>query len=209
MMLLLIVLFYSITTFSASSPLTAGEVTFDNNNTPLLADNVQGAVNEIFQHATDYNEIKTTIGTSTLTTTDQTLKGAINEINTQLIDKIYPVGSVYISFNSTMPTYLTAGKTWVAITGDYVLKTTTTETGGTLNAAGNTGSHVLTINEIPSHRHSYTRYDYTVGVPSGSYTAADVGSKTAYTDYVGGGQGHTHTAGMPQNVAIYMWKRTA
>ena len=29
------------------------------------------------------------------------------------------------------------------------------------------------------------------------------------TQAAGGGQGHTHTAGMPANISVYMWKRTA
>jgi len=116
-----------------------------------------------------------------------------------------------------MPSYLTTNRTWEAITGDYVLKTTTTETGGTYNSAGETGSHTLTVNEIPSHTHGYpTGYDgFLAHVTDGTLGKNSLtGSGSDYVRYrtpnnTGGGQGHTHTAGMPANVAIYMWKRTA
>lgn len=142
--------------------------------------------------------------------------GAIATIQS-VIDVIYPIGSVYMSLNNTMPSYLTTGRTWEAITGDYVLKTTTTETGGTYNNAGNTGSHVLTVTEIPSHSHNFKYIDtmaqgngadtnYRI-VRTGSYSGTTLHDRAVTS--TGGGGGHTHTAGMPQNVAIYMWKRTA
>lgn len=133
-----------------------------------------------------------------------------------VIDAIYPVGSVYISLNNSMPSFMTTGRTWAAITGDYVLKTTTTETGGTYNNAGDTGSHVLTTDEIPSHSHNF-QYAGTSAQGGGSDSNYKVVRTGAYSSSLsnkavsdtGGGQGHTHTAGMPQNVAVYMWKRTA
>ena len=138
------------------------------------------------------------------------LANRITAMQSTIIGGLYPVGSIYMSLNSTMPSILTTGMTWEAITGNYVLKTTTTETGGTYNNAGNTGSHVLTVNEIPSHNHTYTK-TAADGYKYGSGNLANVVNTTssANTGNQGGGQGHTHTAGMPQNVAIYMWKRTA
>lgn len=128
-----------------------------------------------------------------------------------IIDLIYPVGSVYISFNSSMPNSLKTGRTWDAVTGNYVLKTVTSGTGGTLTAAGNTGSTTLTTDQIPSHTHQYGDY---WNVAAGSdkkavayNTATDnTGGRTVAR---GGGNSHNHTAGMPANVAVYMWKRTA
>lgn len=145
-------------------------------------------------------------------------KGSIkNPISVSLIvDALYPVGSVYISMNSAMPKMLTTGRTWEAITGDYVLRTITSGTGGTLSNAGNTGSTALTVAQIPSHRHSTEGASNVVttagtagGWVGGSQTAFPVVAQDTYTSYTGSGNGHTHTAGMPKNVAIYMWKRTA
>ena len=135
-----------------------------------------------------------------------------------VIEALYPVGSVYISMNSTMPSAIADVGTWQAITGDYVLKTITTGAGGTYSNAGNTGSTTLTVNQIPSHTHSIT--NGTMSWPKDG-TAAEHGPNNWgtvvwpkvvgvwATDARGGGQGHDHTAGMPKNVSIYMWKRTA
>ena len=98
-----------------------------------------------------------------------------------------------------------------------MLKTVTSGTGGTTTAAGNTGSHTLTVNEIPSHTHGYpSKHDgFLCHVSDGSAGHQSLtGSGSDYVNYktpnnTGGGGGHTHTAGMPANVAVYMWKRTA
>lgn len=133
-----------------------------------------------------------------------------------VIDALYPVGSTYISMNSSMPTAITTGRTWTPITGDYVLRTITSGTGGTLSNAGNTGSTALTVAQIPSHRHQTEGANNVVttagtagGWVGGSQTSFPVVAQDTYTSYTGSGQGHTHTAGMPKNVAVYMWRRTA
>ena len=134
----------------------------------------------------------------------------------EVINAIYPIGSVYISMNSTMPSAIAGVGTWQAITGDYVLRTITTGTGGTYVNAGNTGSTTLTIAQIPSHRHTYTDAPHLFTERNNSQGAIictnqqeSTNSMSYWTDYMGGGEGHNHTAGMPKNVSIYMWKRTA
>lgn len=69
-----------------------------------------------------------------------------------LFDKIYPVGSVYMSVNSTSPATLFGG-TWERIQDRFLLAA------GTSYAAGATGgeaSHTLSTSEIPSHTHTFT-----------------------------------------------------
>jgi len=166
----------------------------------------------------DSTKIKTYIDTAIQS--EQTARGLVEQrVGTleqnaltvdAVIDALYPVGSTYISMNSTMPTALTTGRTWTAITGDYVLRTITSGTGGTLTNAGNTGSTALTVDQIPSHTHEL---NYGTGSAAngtgGAYSLYIQGGSSETTKARGGGQGHTHTAGMPKNVAIYMWKRTA
>jgi len=127
-----------------------------------------------------------------------------------VIDALYPVGSTYISMNSTMPAVMTTGRTWEAITGDYVLRTITTGTAGAYASAGDTGSTTLTVSQIPSHTHAL---NYGTGSAAngtgGAYNLYLQGGASETTEARGGGQGHTHTAGMPKNVSVYMWKRTA
>ena len=55
----------------------ANEVYYDNSTSNLTHDNVQGALDELYMHATDYSEIKTRL--------------------TTVENKLYPVGSIYIS----------------------------------------------------------------------------------------------------------------
>lgn len=130
---------------------------------------------------------------------------------TQMINALYPVGSVYISFNSSMPSILTSGRTWARVTGNYVLKTVTEGIGGVLTAADSTGATTLTVSQIPSHTHGFVNYFATSGSDSTRRCAGVVGSDSSSyaTTATGGGKSHVHTAGMPANVSVYMWKRTA
>ena len=97
-----------------------------------------------------------------------------NDLQSFLL-KVYPVGSIYISYNSTNPGTLFGG-TWENYGSGRVLKGinsgTAGQTGGsstvTLSTANlpahthtydkanaNTGSHTLTIAEMPSHSHEF------------------------------------------------------
>lgn len=74
----------SLTAIATSYIFEASDVRFDNTGTDLESVNVQDALDETFHHVTDYNEIKTTIGNSSLTTTSQNITGAINELNSEV-----------------------------------------------------------------------------------------------------------------------------
>ena len=76
------------------------DVSYDNTRSGITATDVQGAVDELFDAANDYSSMNTrvsgveeTIGDDTLTTTDQTLTGGINEVN----GKIVKVGQFEVS----------------------------------------------------------------------------------------------------------------
>ncbi len=69
--------------------------------------------------------------------------------NSDIVDLIYPVGSIYMSVNSTSPQTLFGG-TWQQIEDTFLLSAGNTYT------AGNTGgaaSHTLTTSELPAHTH--------------------------------------------------------
>ncbi len=86
--------------------------------------------------------------------------------NKELVSLIYPIGSIYMSVNSTDPGTLFPGTTWTAISQGRVLigagsngttNYTAGSTGGTEKwsiASFNTESTTLTTNQIPSHTHS-------------------------------------------------------
>ena len=97
-------------------------------------------------------------------------------LQTTIINKIYPVGSIYISYNSTNPGTLFGG-TWENYGNGRVLKGINSGTAGTTGgsetvtlsmtnipahthtydkANANTDSHTLTIDEMPAHTHEIT-----------------------------------------------------
>lgn len=125
-----------------------------------------------------------------------------------MLDKAYPVGSIYMSVNSTNPKTLFGG-TWVQLKDRFLLAAGTTYKAG---ATGGEATHTLTANEMPSHNHAvYTPNDgaadhsapgnYPDGTSDSTYYA--VGS---YTSSAGGGGAHNN---MPPYLSVYVWKRTA
>ena len=131
-----------------------------------------------------------------------------------LLNKIYPVGSIYMSTNATSPATLFGG-TWERIKDTFLLSA------GDTYAAGVTGGeaeHTLTVDEMPKHQHGYNSYQngypsqYTGGdsykTPVVSFNATYEGSGVTNTqsNYTGGSQPHNN---MPPYLAVYMWERTA
>ncbi len=119
-----------------------------------------------------------------------------------LADIIYPVGSVYISTNSTNPsTYY--GGTWEQITDRFLLACGYTYANG---STGGEATHTLTVNEIPSHYHTYTaKYGSDTTSVSAQAWELNCTNHTNYkTNSTGGGQAHNN---MPPYFVVFMWKR--
>lgn len=79
-------------------------------------------------------------------------------------DDIYPVGSIYMSVNSTNPQALFGG-TWERLTGRFLLAATDNGSSGASQAAGRTGGDAtvtLTAAQMPYHRHSQVAHTHTV-----------------------------------------------
>ena len=142
---------------------------------------------------------------------------------------VYPVGSIYTAVVATNPATLLGVGTWTAFgagkvpigidSGDTDFDTAE-ETGGSKTASGNTGSHALTVNEMPSHKHHQGSGAGSGSIQWGQNTpggdarwSSDSGTDSSrYTNYVGGGAGHTHTVAnsiVQPYIVVYMWKRTA
>lgn len=131
-----------------------------------------------------------------------------------VLDLVYPVGSLYMSVNSTSPATLFGG-TWEQIKDTFLLSAGDTYTSGD---TGGEATHTLTINEMPSHNHQgITWYGDTtqpVTLNTGSYTGfalpyssgTNQDSKNAiHTNSTGGGLAHNN---MPPYLVVYVWKRT-
>ena len=148
----------------------------------------------------------------------------------RMFNLMYPVGSVYLSTNSTSPAVLFGG-TWTQVSGRFLYCTTTSKTtGGSTSTgaySGTSGSTTLTTNQIPSHTHGMaervlvwdaaetTKTDI---VQDGSYDNAVVKFKgwSWPTSATGGGAGHTHSIpshthsqNLPPYFTVYCWYRTA
>ena len=89
-----------------------------------------------------------------------------------LLDFIHPVGSLYWSSNDTDPGILFGG-TWQQIKDRFVLAAGDTYT---VNATGGEKTHTLTIDEMPSHDHSFSG--------SASHSHDVIFSTAPYTDVV-------------------------
>lgn len=149
---------------------------------------------------------------------DWTIKGK------GFINLIYPVGSLYMSVNSTDPGTLFGGS-WERIQDTFLLAAGTTytagATGGAATHAHTTGDCTLNVNQIPSHTHPIHIYQSSAkgnnfvwggnSTTSGHTTLA--GGSNAI-NATGGGQAHNHgntgaADSMPPYLVVYVWKRTA
>ena len=127
-----------------------------------------------------------------------------------LLNLIYPVGSIYMSVNSTNPAILFGG-TWEAIGGRFLLGADTTYSVG---STGGEETHTLTINEMPSHSHGIRTnsadgdMDWVPVDHKGNKRHDEINFnwEGEVISTTGGGQPHNN---MPPYLAVYMWKRTA
>lgn len=164
---------------------------------------------------------------------DLTNKPTIPTITTkQIIDLIYPVGSIKITTTSTNP-MVTLGGTWVAWgSGRVPVGVDTSQTN--FNAAEKTGgeaTHTLTVGEMPSHKHAYSmsfrgysasllQTDTEQGSPVKKYAAGNALTGVypiqgaSETGQLGQFAISTTGAGLAHNnlqpyITCYMWKRMA
>ena len=124
--------------------------------------------------------------------------------STTYFDKIYPVGSLYMSISSIDPSNLFGG-TWVKIEGKFLLSSSNSYATGT---TGGEETHTLTIEEMPSHSH-VVNFDQIWGWGGTRSLATTSGGPYAGNGFVkdaGGNQPHNN---MPPYLAVYVWKRTS
>lgn len=100
--------------------------------------------------------VDTTVSDGSVTFTMSSQQADIKK--TTIIDLIYPVGSIYMSVNSTSPADLFGG-TWEAMPAGRVLLAQGTSEWGVEYKAGSIGGeheHQLSVGELPSHNHVAT-----------------------------------------------------
>lgn len=125
-----------------------------------------------------------------------------------LLDFIYPVGSIYLSYSHVSPENLFGG-TWERIENAFLWATTEN---GTIGQTGGESEHTLTVAEIPSHSHQ-AGIDSDKGI-NGSVVTSGATTAIAYfanntgrsTANAGGGAAHNN---MPPYIQVSVWRRTA
>ena len=124
------------------------------------------------------------------------------------MDNIYPIGSIFISINTTNPsTYF--GGTWERIKGRFLLAAD--DSTYKIGSTGGEATHKLTINELPSHTHNASAGQFISTSPNvtpGTLMSFDSGQYKRYsmnsTSSTGGSKAHNN---MPPYLVVYIWKR--
>jgi hypothetical protein len=172
------------------------------NGTSIVNNNVANIITE-----TPYNATTNKIATKSDIPTN--VSSLNNDSNFTTLLDVYPVGSIYMSVNSTSPSSLFGG-TWVQIQDTFLLACGNTYSAG---STGGEASHTLTINEIPSHAHTTTAQGhsareagYVYRTSGENFDIVSAGFAVETPGSVGGGQAHNN---LPPYLAIYVWKRTA
>ncbi|MDD5987286.1 MAG: hypothetical protein PUC26_05675 [Eubacteriales bacterium] len=176
-----------------------------------------------------------TVLSDAIESVDETIKGFMDGLKTQMLEAIYPVGSIYTSVKKVSPASFLGG-TWEMLQETFLYATAdeadtgATATAGAASHTHTTAGHTLTVAEMPSHTHTQEAHAHKLHMWS---DAAATGSKVnapastsplssvTFTDSLapkikntGGGAEHSHgdtgeSSSMPPYMKVYMWKRTA
>lgn len=117
-------------------------------------------------------------------TLTEELDSIISEFQTNInnmLDSVYPIGSIYMSVNNTNPSSLFGG-TWVAWgSGKVPVGFNADET--EFNEAEKTGgekSHQLSVNEMPTHSHTFHGYSHNHNLNGHTH---NIPALSGYTDW--------------------------
>ena len=142
-----------------------------------------------------------------------------NELVNSIKSAMYPVGSVYITYNNNNPGNFLGG-TWVRFGQGRTLIGEGTGNDGSTSmtfTASNTGgeyTHKLTVNEMPSHKHGTPLNEYyasitntNTGFGASKVSNPMIGTQSGFgTSNVGGDQSHNN---IQPYIVVYFWRRTA
>lgn len=143
-----------------------------------------------------------TAGVLTSNTVQTAIDEVANKINTLAMSYVGMI--IHSTTLDTMEKVIAfyGGTTWEKMEGVFLLGASDTYAAG---STGGEATHTLTVNEMPSHSHTYSKWNNLnqliqagggYGINEGSYT----------TSSTGGSQPHNN---MPPYRAVYIWERTA
>ena len=121
-----------------------------------------------------------------------------------ILDYIYPVGSIVIRYDHHLPSDLFGG-TWVRISNAFLWAV---DSSGSIGLTGGAKEVTLTTAQLPSHSHGSV-YSQHAANDMGKQLAwfTNTGSSLAYGPVAtGGGQPHNN---MPPYIQVSVWRRTA
>lgn len=139
------------------------------------------------------------------------LKSDIGVDTATLVDLFYPIGSIYMSTDTTNPQSRFTGTYWLPIYNRFLLGAGDTYKAGTM---GGEATHTLTMSEIPNHYHDeYLGNDGGLdsapsgysGWPNIAYTSNKTWWATGSKTSAAGGDGAHNN--MPPYLVVYMWRR--
>lgn len=133
----------------------------------------------------------------------------VNDLTNAVNALIPSVGEIYITTSDENPS-VKFGGTWEQIKDTFLLAS------GDIYNAGSTGgeaTHILTIEEMPTHTHTYKRHEFN-RTDTDPDTGEDVygannktlGARMGMTESTGGSQPHNN---MPPYLTVFVWKRVA
>jgi len=127
---------------------------------------------------------------------------------TEVLRKVYPVGSIYISTTSTNPNTVFGFGTWASFGAGKTLVGLDSGDGDfdTSEETGGAKTHTLTVDEMPSHQHTQALGGSLSTSPNapGGYVIGNENS--SLVNATGGGSAHNN---LPPYIVTYFFKRTA
>jgi len=208
---------------STSLDPTLGSITYDGDNYGaflsktaestwnLYVDNTAGWSNPCVQRWTtsksNASRISVTFPSEQVTELPQPWYRATPVQMRSILDFIYPVGSIYISYSHNDPATMFGG-TWVRIENAFLWGC---DAEGGIGTTGGEKTHTLTVNELPVHTHNVPVANTASGTTAASNKIRYNNDSTSYVGTIasnstGGGAARNN---MPPYVQVSIWRRTA
>lgn len=170
------------------------------------------AINAVTSKA-NTNATNITSVTNIANTNTTNITSLTNTVN-GLLNRVYPVGAIYMSTSNTSPATLFGGS-WTRITGQFLLGASDTNSTGNdyqrTVTTTNSNTPNITTNYLPSHTHNL--YVKQFKLATGSTSIHAIGTSGNHDDTYGSitstSSGTNSLKIAPPYYAVYMWRRTA
>lgn len=139
------------------------------------------------------------------------ITAAVNAAKINVLQTVFPVGSIYTSYNiSTNPATLLGFGTWAAIQGRMLIGASSAYPAA---STGGAATHAITVAELPAHSHTgstasagghtHTATTASAGAHTHAISVASAGAHT-HSGTAASAGAHTHTRGTMEIVGTYI-----